>query len=415
MQAEIITIGDEILIGQIVDTNSAWIAEKFAQNGINVGRIVSVSDRADQIEQAITDALSRAQIVVTTGGLGPTKDDITKITISGMFGMQLVRDQATYDHVKRFTELREIEFNQSNQSQALVPEGCTVLHNRNGSAPGMVIEQDGKLLFSLAGVPFEMKALITEQVLPLIHQRFELQSSLHRTIVTYGMAESILSETIEPWESALPEYLHLAYLPNPRGIRLRLSAYDIDKESVAAQIESQFAKLRTIIEPYYLGYEPASTESALSALLSERQSTLAVAESCTGGLISTRITALEGASKFYLGSVTAYSNDVKRNLLGVSSLDLETYGAVSQQVVEQMAIGVRELMKSDYSMATTGIAGPGGGTAEKPVGTVWVAIAWQGGVESHLLHLGNLREQNSERAATSVINMLRLHITQATN
>lgn len=410
MQAEIITIGDEILIGQIVDTNSAWIATRFAENGITIGRIVSVSDTADEIQQAMSSALSRVDIVIMTGGLGPTKDDITKPTIARFFGMKLVRDQATYEYVRDMMAARGVEFNQSNQSQAMVPDGCTVLHNRNGSAPGMLLRQGNKMLFSLAGVPFEMKSLVDEQVLPIIRSEFKLQAMVHRTVITFGMAESVLSETIEPWELALPEYLHLAYLPNPRGIRLRLSAYDVEQSVATAEIERQFIALRQIIAPYYLGYEPSSVEDSLAQVLVERGETLALAESCTGGLISSRITMLEGASKYYLGGVTSYSNSVKETVLGVAAADLEQYGAVSQQVVEQMAFGVRRLMKSDYAIATSGVAGSTGGTAEKPVGTVWIAIAWDGGVESRLMRFGTVRDQNIERAATHALNMLRLHI-----
>lgn len=410
MKAEIITIGDEILIGQIVDTNSAWIAQRFAENGISIGRIVSVSDSADEIENAMRSALSRVDVVVMTGGLGPTKDDITKQTIARFFSTKLVRDEATYEYVKQMMALRGVEFNLSNQSQALVPDGCTVLKNRNGSAPGMLIRHDGKLLFSLAGVPFEMKALIEEHVLPIIRSEFKLQSMVHRTVITFGMAESVLSETIEAWELALPKYLHLAYLPNPRGIRLRLSAYDVDEMVASKEIERQFTELRKIISPYYLGYEPASVESSLAQLLVERGQTLAVAESCTGGLISSRITMLEGASRYYLGGVTSYSNELKNKVLNVNGSDLAQYGAVSQQVAEQMATGVRHLMGADCAIATTGVAGSTGGTAEKPVGTVWIAIAWDGGVESRLMRFGELRDQNIERSATHALNMLRLHI-----
>lgn len=410
MQAEIITVGDEILIGQIVDTNSAWIGQKFSAIGVAIARIVSVADRADEIEQAMADALNRADVVVMTGGLGPTKDDITKETIARFFGVPLVRDQATYAHVKEMMEARGVEFNKSNQSQALVPAGCRVLKNRNGSAPGMLLRRDDKLLFSLAGVPFEMKALVEEQVIPIISSEFNLQSMVHCTVMTFGMAESVLSETIEPWEMALPKYLHLAYLPNPRGIRLRLSAYEVDKQAAMQDIDSQFNELRKIIPPYFLGYEPASIESSLAQLLTERGQTLAVAESCTGGLISSRITMLDGASRYFLGGVTAYSNDVKERVLGVNGKDLAMYGAVSSQVAEQMADGVRQLTGADFAISTTGIAGSGGGTVEKPVGTVYMAIAWRGGVESRLMQFGTLRDQNIERSATHAINMLRLHL-----
>lgn len=410
MKTEIITIGDEILIGQIVDTNSAWIAKLFAENGISVTRILSVSDRGAEIREAFNSALSRADVVIVTGGLGPTKDDITKHTIANYFEMNLVRDQATYEHVRQMMQSRGIEFNESNQSQALVPQGAEVLTNMNGSAPGMLLRREGKLLFALPGVPFEMKALIEQQVLPVIKREFNLRAVVHRTVMTFGMAESVLSETMSEWESALPDYLHLAYLPNARGIRLRLSAYDVEQAMAEAEIDVQFGALRAIIEPYYLGDEPASVESALADLLNAQGATLAVAESCTGGSISARLTLMDGASSYYLGGVTAYDNKVKETVLGVNAQDIMVHGAVSQQVAEQMAQGVRGLMGADFAISTTGIAGSGGGTVEKPVGTVWMAIAWQGGVASRLMRFGNLREQNIERSATHAINMLRLHL-----
>lgn len=408
--AEIITVGDEILIGQIVDTNSAWIAEEFSRIGISIGRIVSVSDRGAEIQQAVEDALTRADIVVMTGGLGPTKDDITKLTLARMFSMKLIRDIPTYDFIKQMLTERGVEFNLSNQSQAMVPDGCTVLKNRNGSAPGMLFERHGKLLFSLAGVPFEMKALITEQVIPQIRKRFNLRAVVHRTVITFGLAESVLSERIASWEDALPDYLHLAYLPNPRCIRLRLSAYDVDQTKIQKEIDHQFSELQQLISPYYLGNEPASVESSLAELLIKTNSTLSIAESCTGGAISARITAMEGASRYYIGGVTSYSNSIKIQVLGVTSASLEQYGAVSQSVAEQMAQGVLDLTGSDYAIATTGIAGSQGGTIEKPVGTVWMAIAWRDGVECRLMRFSTLRHENIERASTHALNMLRLHI-----
>lgn len=412
MTAEIVTIGDEILIGQIIDTNSAWLAQQLAHAGVRTVQISSLSDSATHIETGVKQALQRAQIVILTGGLGPTKDDITKHTLSSIFSMPLVRDQQSYLHIEEIMRARGIDFNHSNQSQADLPLGCTVLKNSNGTAPGMLFElEDGKLLFSLPGVPYEMKALYLEQVLPLIRSHFTLGENIHRTVVTFGMAESVLSETIAAWEDALPPYLHLAYLPNPRALRLRLSAYEVDnKAEVEKEIELQFNTLRDIIKPYYLGYEPLSVEAALATILQERGATLSVAESCTGGSISARFTAMEGASNYYLGGVTAYDNSVKIAMLGVEAKDLETYGAVSSQVAEQMAIGVRLRTGSDFAIATTGIAGPGGGSDEKPVGSVWIAIAWPDGVRSQLMRFGALREQNIERASTHAINILRLHL-----
>lgn len=327
MQAEIITIGDEILIGQIVDTNSAWLGEKLNAAGIRIHRITSVSDTARHIEQAVGEALKRSDVVICTGGLGPTKDDITKHTLARMFGMALVRDEAVYEQVRRMTELRHIDFNELNQAQALVPEGCVVLPNRCGTAPGMWFERDGRVLVSLPGVPFEMKTLVDEQVLPRLCEHFRFRAIVHRTAITFGMAESILAETIAGWESALPGYLHLAYLPSALCIRLRLSAYGTDREEAEREIGRQFEQLERIIPYGIVGYGDVSLESVTGDLLRARGATVATAESCTGGNIARRFTALPGASDYFRGGVVAYSNDVKRSLLGVDGGDLERFGA----------------------------------------------------------------------------------------
>lgn len=400
VSVELITVGDELLIGQVIDTNSAWIGRELGRIGAQVDRIVSVHDTAADIGDAVGAALERADVVIMTGGLGPTKDDITKKTLADLFGMRLVRDPDVFEHVRRMTAERGLEFNELNQAQASVPEGCTVLPNRMGTAPGMMFSRpDGaggreKLLFSLPGVPFEMKELVSEQVVPIVKRHFSLRSVVHRTMITFGLAESAMALAIAPWEEALPGWLHLAYLPNARGIRLRLSAYDVDETSATAEIEARFAALREYIAPYMLGYEPSSVESAVAALLRERGRTLAVAESCTGGSISARITALAGASEYYLGGVTSYSNET---------------------VARQMAAGALERFGADYAVSTTGVAGPGGGTPEKPVGTVWMAIAWrtekgETKTSARLMRFSELREQNIERAATHALNMLRLHL-----
>ncbi|WP_281670866.1 competence/damage-inducible protein A [Rikenella microfusus] len=421
VSVELITVGDELLIGQVIDTNSAWIGRELGRIGAQVDRIVSVHDTAADIGDAVGAALERADVVIMTGGLGPTKDDITKKTLADLFGMRLLRDPDVFEHVRRMTAERGLEFNELNQAQASVPEGCTVLPNRVGTAPGMMFSRpDGaggreKLLFSLPGVPFEMKELVSEQVVPIVKRHFSLRSVVHRTMITFGLAESAMALAIAPWEEALPGWLHLAYLPNARGIRLRLSAYDVDETSATAEIEARFAALREYIAPYMLGYEPSSVESAVAALLRERGRTLAVAESCTGGSISARITALAGASEYYLGGVTSYSNEAKARLLGVSLPDIERFGAVSETVARQMAAGALERFGADYAVSTTGVAGPGGGTPEKPVGTVWMAIAWrtekgETKTSARLMRFSELREQNIERAATHALNMLRLHL-----
>ncbi len=410
MQAEIITIGDELLIGQVVDTNSAWLGSTLGDDGIKVIQITSVQDHAAQIVQAVNDALSRADIVLMTGGLGPTKDDITKKTLAEMFGMKLVRNEQVYEMVGKQLALRGIAFTELNQGQALVPDGCTVLPNRNGTAPGMWFERDGKVLISMPGVPFEMKALVKDEVLPRLRKHFALDANVHRTIITFGLAESILADTIASWEEALPPYLHLAYLPSALCIRLRLSAYEIDRQKAEQEIESQIEKLSKVIPHYIIGSEDDSLESVTGTLLKTRGETLATAESCTGGNIAHRFTAMPGASEYFKGGVVAYSNEVKMALLGVDLESLNRYGAVSQSVAEQMAEGVRRATGATYGISTTGIAGPTGGTPEKPVGTVWMAVATPNGVFSRRMVFGSVRSQNIERASSNCINLLRLQL-----
>lgn len=410
MQAEIITIGDELLIGQVVDTNSAWLGSTLGDDGIKVIQITSVQDNAAQIVQAVNDALSRADIVLMTGGLGPTKDDITQKTLAEMFGMKLVRNEQVYEMVGKQLALRGIAFTELNQGQALVPDGCTVLPNRNGTAPGMWFERDGKVLISMPGVPFEMKALVKDEVLPRLRKHFALDANVHRTIITFGLAESILADTIASWEEALPPYLHLAYLPSALCIRLRLSAYEIDRQKAEQEIESQIEKLSKVIPHYIIGSEDDSLESVTGTLLKTRGETLATAESCTGGNIAHRFTAMPGASEYFKGGVVAYSNEVKIALLGVDPESLNRYGAVSQSVAEQMAEGVRRATGATYGISTTGIAGPTGGTPEKPVGTVWMAVATPNGVFSRRMVFGSVRSQNIERASSNCINLLRLQL-----
>lgn len=410
MQAEIITIGDELLIGQVVDTNSAWLGSTLGDDGIKVIQITSVQDHAAQIVQAVNDALSRADIVLMTGGLGPTKDDITKKTLAEMCGMKLVRNEQVYEMVGKQLALRGIAFTELNQGQALVPDGCTVLPNRNGTAPGMWFERDGKVLISMPGVPFEMKALVKDEVLPRLRKHFALDANVHRTIITFGLAESILADTIASWEEALPPYLHLAYLPSALCIRLRLSAYEIDRQKAEQEIESQIEKLSKVIPHYIIGSEDDSLESVTGTLLKTRGETLATAESCTGGNIAHRFTAMPGASEYFKGGVVAYSNEVKIALLGVDPESLNRYGAVSQSIAEQMAEGVRRATGATYGISTTGIAGPTGGTPEKPVGTVWMAVATPNGVFSRRMVFGSVRSQNIERASSNCINLLRLQL-----
>lgn len=410
MFAEIITIGDEILIGQIVDTNSAWLGEELNKIGVKIFQITSISDSRQHIIDTVMESMERSDVVIITGGLGPTKDDITKLTLAEMFGMQLVKDEATYLHIEKMMKVRGYAFNGLNQSQAMVPDGCTVIPNANGTAPGMWFERKGKVIISMPGVPFEMKAMMSSEIIPRLKEHFNLHSIVHKTAITFGLAESILAETIAEWENALPDYLHLAYLPSPKGVRLRLSAYEVDGEKAATEIDSRFMELEKIIPQYIVGYNDASIEGALGEMLRTRGETVSTAESCTGGNIAHKFTLIPGSSDYFVGSVVSYSNDIKTNVLGVSREDIEKEGAVSETVAKQMADGVRRITGSTYAISTTGIAGPTGGTPEKPVGTVWMAISTPQGTFAQHLAFGSLREQNIQRFTSAALDMLRVHM-----
>lgn len=410
MKADILTIGDEILIGQIIDTNSAWIAARLGEIGLSVRRKYSIGDNREEIISAVEESLTRSEVTIITGGLGPTKDDITKRVLAEIFDSPMRLDQETYERVERMMKARGIDFNELNKSQALVPECCTILPNHKGTAPGMWFERDGRVVVSLPGVPFEMEALMLESVLPKIKSHFALEAVVHKTAITFGMAESMLAAKIAPWEESLPPHLHLAYLPSPSQLRLRLSVYDMDQKEAERQIDEWFAKLLPILGDLFVGWGETTVQSAVAEILLRRGETLAAAESCTGGALSAKFTAMSGASEYFWGGVVSYDNSVKENVLGVSRDNLETYGAVSEQVARQMAEGVRRLCGTTYGVSTTGIAGPTGGTPDKPVGTVWMAVATPTGTIAKVVQHGKLRAQNIERAAAAAINMLRLEL-----
>lgn len=406
MKASIITIGDEILIGQIVDTNSASIARHLNAAGIVVRQRSSVGDERAQIVEELRQAMRQSDIVVMTGGLGPTKDDITKKTLAELFGARLVRDEAVFDHVHRMLAARGVAFNRLNQDQALVPDNAEILFNRHGTAPGMWFEHEGKVIVSLPGVPFEMEHLMTEEVMPRLRERFSLRQIVHRTLVTAGMAESVLAETIAAWEDALPEYLHLAYLPAAGMVRLRLSAYEVEN-GVEQEIDEQFAALRKIIPGYVLGFEGVTPEQVVHDRMTRRGLTLAVAESCTGGAIAARFTAMPGASAYFQCGVVAYGNTSKSAVLGVDPTLIARHGAVSEEVARAMAEGARRISGADYAVSTTGIAGPSGGSTAKPVGTVWFAVAGPRRTAAVLQQCGTDRSQIIARASSLAITLLR--------
>ena len=406
MKSTIITIGDEILIGQILDTNSRYISQSLNRLGVVVAERTSIGDSAEQIEQTLTRALAATDIVIITGGLGPTKDDITKHTLARYFDSELIYNEAVGQFVEALLARRGIAFNELNRGQAMVPKCCTVLHNAHGTAPGMWFERDGKVVISLPGVPFEMEHLMEDSVLPMLRDRFELKAIVHRTMITSGIAESLLAEKIAQWEDNLPEVLHLAYLPAPNIVRLRLSAYEVDGSSVAKMIDEQFAKLYDIIPQAIVGFENATVEQLVHNKLVERGQTLSVAESCTGGNIAAKFTAMAGASAYFNAGVVSYSNDAKVDILGVNPENIARYGAVSEAVAIQMAEGVRRVGRSDYGISTTGIAGPSGGSAEKPVGTVWIGIATPNGSFAVLKNCGTDRGQIIQRATAYAVQLL---------
>ncbi len=407
IKATIITIGDEILIGQIVDTNSVSIAKRLNAAGITVEEKLSIGDDAEQIATTLKRAHTQSQIVIITGGLGPTKDDITKHTLARIFSSQLIENKAVAEHVEKMLAVRGIAFNALNRSQAMVPECCTVLFNHHGTAPGMWFEEGDHVTISLPGVPFEMEHLMEDEVMPRLKAHYSLHANIHRTMITSGIAESILAERIAEWEDALPKGVKLAYLPSPNIVRLRLSTYD-SEDGVAARkrIDELFNQLYKIIPDNIVGYEDASMQQLVHQLLTERGKTLAVAESCTGGTIASRFTAMAGSSAYFLAGVVAYANEAKRDILGVNYNDIMRYGAVSEQVARQMAEGARRITGADYAIATTGIAGPTGGTTQKPVGTVWIAVATPQGTIATLRPSGTDRSQIINRASAYAIEIL---------
>ena len=422
MIASIITIGDELLIGQVVDTNSAWMAQRLNEAGIELYQITSVHDNREHILSALDEAFSRADIVLTTGGLGPTKDDITKHVMCEYFGTTLVEDSLVREHIHELYNGRPDVLNRLTATQWLVPESAKILTNRVGSAPIMVFQKEidyqPKTLIAMPGVPHEMKIAMTEQVMPFLEFRersqgelqnggraaysLEAGSIVHRTFLLAGIPESTLAILIEDWENALPASMHLAYLPKDGIIRLRLSTYG---EASNEEIEMQLAALKPLIADYLIATEDLPLEIILGNLLKERQQTIATAESCTGGRLAAALNAQSGSSAYYMGSVVAYDNRIKEQVLGVKHDTLETYGAVSEQTVREMAEGARALMQTDYAIATSGIAGPTGGTAEKPVGTVWIAWAMPEGTIAKCFHFGvaREREQITQRAVTAAL------------
>lgn len=413
IKAAVITIGDEILIGQIVNTNASWLGQQMNLAGYSVVHMATVPDQREEIVSELNKAIKYAEIVIITGGLGPTKDDITKHTLAEYFGRTLEEDPDTLQQVTSFFAARGMELTETNRRQALVPEGAVVLKNDNGTAPGMLFEDNGKVVVSLPGVPLEMKHLMTEQVIPYLKTKYKGQHIYHKTVMTHGMGESHLSDLIQDWEESLPSHIKLAYLPRPGIVRLRLSAAGDSFNQIRIDVNNQVQRLVRLIPDLIFGYDDITLEEVIGSMLTRQSKTVATAESCTGGSIAARITSVAGSSAYFKGSVVAYDNHVKNIVLGVSEEALKKYGAVSEEVAKQMAAGVKNLLSTDYAIATTGIAGPEGGTKEKPVGTVWIAVASHNEVKAQCFQFGHQRSRNTERSVLSALNMLRLKTRKA--
>jgi len=409
--ASIITIGDELLIGQVIDTNSAWMAQELNKAGIWVRHRVAVGDVWDDIWKALDDESAKSQIILITGGLGPTADDITKPLLNKYFGGKLVVDEGALANVKRiFEKILQRPMIERNLKQAEVPDVCTVIPNNRGTAPGMWFEKEGKIFVSMPGVPHEMKGMITDSVLPAIRERFRLPFIAHRTLLTAGIGESFLAEHIAAFETALPPYIRLAYLPNYGMVRLRLTIQGDDPAAMNKELDEQFAKMRQLTAEWMVIDEDLTLQEALGRLLQARGKTVGAAESCTGGYIAHLITSIPGSSQYFKGSVVSYANEVKQQVLGVSASTLATVGAVSEETVREMAAGALAALDTDYVVVTSGIMGPDGGSPEKPVGTAWVAVANRQRISAQRFWFRFDRLRNIELTATNALNLLRKFI-----
>ena len=405
MNLDIITIGDEILIGQIVDTNSAWMAQKLNDEGINVRQIISISDDPVHITETFIESAGKVDLVLVTGGLGPTKDDKTKDTICDFFGTKLVTNAAVLENIEELLNKRGIALNRLNRDQALVPEGSHVFQNKLGTAPGLLLKKDGCSFIFMPGVPYEMKYLMEFEVLPYLRDNFQTTTILHRTVLTQGLPESMLAEKIGSWEDALPGFIKLAYLPSPQGVRLRLSARGLEQPLMEAEVASRIIALQKLIAPNIYGYDDESPAESIGNILTEKGWTVSTAESCTGGAIARLFTENPGSSNYFKGSVVAYSNEIKK-IFWESRRATQAAWSRKREVVESMALNGCRVMKTDFAIATSGIAESGGGTEEKPVGTVWIAV-YKDQVVSQLFHFVNDRERNIARTGQNSLFMLR--------
>jgi len=415
MTTEIINIGDELLIGQVINTNAAWMAEQLNLAGFGVNQVTVIRDNREHILAAMDEAEDRAEIVLISGGIGPTRDDITKHTLCEFFTTRLVFNMDAYRDVEEIFARRGYPVTELNRQQAELPENCISIQNKLGTARGMWFEKErdggGKTIFvSMPGVPFEMKAMMTGHIIPRLKKTFQTPFIYHKTLLTQGIGESFLAAQIDDWEKALPGHIKLAYLPQPGMVRLRLTGTGKEEEIIRQQVDAEVKKLEFLIPDYIFGFDGDTLEAIIGQLLKKRNATLATAESCTGGYIAHLITSVPGSSCYFKGSIVAYSNEIKQNILGVAAESLQKYGAVSMEVVSEMAIAAQTLFDVEYTIATSGIAGPDGGTADKPVGTTWIAIATPEEVFAKQFTFGDSRDRNIRRTALQALNMLRKNL-----
>ncbi len=404
---DIISIGDELLIGQVVNTNSSWIGNKLNSVSLPINRIITIADTANAISDTLTDCLKSSKVVLITGGLGPTQDDLTKATILNFFDSKLVLNKEVLAHVESFFTKRGRVLTESNRLQAMVPDKCEIVKNNQGTAPGMHFVKEGTHFVFMPGVPFEMKHIMQEWVIPYFSKLCSVKPKVQKTVLTSGMGESFLADTISEWENNLPENTSLAYLPSPGRVRLRISVSADNLKTAKKQLQKHIDDLLNIIPDLVYGYDDDLMEALIGKLCIKKGKTISTAESCTGGMIAQKLTSIAGSSKYYKGSIVAYANEIKSNILNIDSSIIEKHGAVSEQVARLMAENVKRIMNTDIAIATTGIAGPDGGTEDKPIGTVWIALATNEQTIAKKYQFGNQRERNTNWAVQTALNILR--------
>lgn len=412
MKVQIITIGDELLIGQVIDTNSAWMGQELNKVGFEIDKITSISDEAEAITTTLQTALDAVDVVLLTGGLGPTKDDITKKVLANFFDATMVFDESTFNRIQRLFDKLGRSTTEAHMQQAYMPDKATILLNKMGTAPGMWFEEGGKVVVSMPGVPYEMKYLMEAEVIPRMLKKFEGTPLVYRTVLTVGEGESRIAKRLSLFLETLPDFVKVAYLPGTGMVRIRLTARGENKAELQQLLEEKVKEIEAIIPEFVFGFDKETLETAVGAILLKQNKMLALAESCTGGRIAHRITSQPGCSAYFAGGFVTYSNDLKMDILGVNPNTLKEYGAVSEQTVLEMLEGCLKQTKAAVAISVSGIAGPSGGTPDKPVGTIWIAVGTLDQQETRLLQLGKDRERNIEYTATQALNMVRQFISK---